>query len=428
MSLLDRYLWRHFLTAFLICLVSLLCLYITIDAFTRMDDFLESAAEGGVLRLIVAYYAVRLPLLFQRLHAVLLMLASLFTLAWLDGGNELLAVRAAGVSTYRLIRPLVLANVAFLFVGLVNREVVQPPLGPYLQIPASEWNRHRGQRVQGCYDDSGVHIEARVGYPERQMIQFANVTLPSPVTGRLVHIESKEMFYHPHSDPEQHGWVLKGVTSPPLADDLPNLRRLDAETYFLRTNVTYQRLTRSPDWYRYLSTPELASVLLSEGRFPHRNEALALFHRRFTQPCIDLLLVLVCLWTVASSVQRNAYLNFACCMGLYLLLQVTDFLVDHMTRKEALDPFLAAWLPLFLLGPVAFALLVPDREPTPASFDCGTSSIGQRPLASDSSAGDGRLVAEDMQTPTRSIRWSDRDPTAEVRWAAPSASTSKIAA
>lgn len=369
MGLLDRYLLRHFLLAYFVCLLCLISMYVVIDAFTRIDDFLESAAGGSVFGVIGLYYGTRLPWLFQRLGSVLLLLATLFTLIWLEARNELVALRAAGISTVRIARPVLLANVFFLALGIVNREWVQPPLGPYLQIPASELNRQRGQRVQGCYDENGVHLEGRVAYPERQMIQFANITLPSPVTGRLVHIESKEMFYHPHQDPEQHGWVLMGVAVPPLADDLPNLRRIAPDAYFLRSRVTFERLTRNPEWYRYLSTLDLARALQEEGRFPHRNEALALFHRRLTQPIIDFFLLMICLRLAAGSQDRNAYLKFVLCMGIYIGLQVLDFLIDHMTRQEALDPFLAAWLPLFVLGPPAFAMLFPMTPPKTAEED-----------------------------------------------------------
>jgi lipopolysaccharide export system permease protein len=273
----------------------------------------------------------------------------------------MVALRAAGISTWRLLRPLVLANLAFIGLGIANRELVQPPLCPYLQLAASELNLERGQRVQGCYDDDRVHIEGRVGYPDRQMIQIVNITLPSPVTGRLVHLECKEMFYHPHPDPEQHGWVLMAVDDPPLDGSVPGLRQLGPDSYFLKTRISYERLTRSPEWYRYLSTWKLSQLLQEADRFPHRGEALALFHRRLTEPWIQLLLVVLCMRIIVGPLDQSTYLKLGLCMVIYVLAQVLDFVLEHMARQDSLDPLFAAWLPLFLLGPVVFAVLMPAR-------------------------------------------------------------------
>jgi len=362
MRLLDRYLLRHFLLAYAVCFVCLLALYVVIDTFTRIDDFMESAAgRESVFLVIGRYYGVRLPWLFQRLGCVLQLLATLFTMTWLEARNELVALRAAGISTWRLLRPLVLANLVFIGLGIANRELVQPPLCPYLQLAASELNVERGQRVQGCYDDKGVHIEGRVGYPDRQMIQIVSITLPSPITGRLVHLECKEMFYHPHPDPEQHGWVLMAVNSPPLDGSVPGLRQVGPDSYFLKTRVSYERLTRSPEWYRYLSTWKLSQLLQEAERFPHRGEALALFHRRLTEPWIQLLLVVLCMRIMVGPLDQSTYLKLGLCMVIYVLAQVLDFVLEHLARQDSLDPLFAAWLPMFLLGPIVFAVLMPAR-------------------------------------------------------------------
>jgi lipopolysaccharide export system permease protein len=362
MRLLDRYLLRHFFLAYAVCFLCLLALYIVIDAFARIDDFFESAEGTGNLGWLMGrYYALRVPWLFQRLDGVLMLLATVFTMAWLEARNELVALRAAGVSTFRILRPLLAANLLLVALGVANREFVLPPLCPYLQVQASELNLERGQRVQGCYDANLVHIEGRVGYPDLQMIQIANITLPSPILGQLVHLSCKEMFYHPSADTEQHGWVLMAVEPEPMEGSVPGLRRLGPGKYFLRTQVNYERLTRSPDWFRYLSTIDLSALLRGEAGFPHRSEALALFHRRLTQPWVELLLVVLCMRIVAGPMDQRLYLKLGCCLGLYVATQVTEHWLDHLTRQDGLEPVLAAWLPIFALGPLAFAWLVPIR-------------------------------------------------------------------
>ena len=362
MRLLDRYLLRHFVLAYVVCFVCLLALYIVVDAFARVDDFLESAEGGGRLAWLMGrYYARRIPWLFQRLDTVLLLLATVFTMAWLEARNELVALRAAGVSTWRILRPLLAVNVLCIGLGVANREFVLPPLCPSLQVQASEMNLERGQRVQGCYDAELVHIEGRVAYPDRQMVQLASITLPSPLLGQLVHMTSREMFYHPDPDPEQFGWVLMAVEPEPPEGSVPGLRRLAPGNYFLRTRITYERLTRSPDWFRYLATVDLSTLLQEEERFPHRGEALALFHHRLTEPLVELLLVVLCMRIVAGPADQRLYLKLGLCLAIYIGGQVLDFMLEHLARQDGIDPLLSAWVPVLLLGPVVFAVLVPLR-------------------------------------------------------------------
>src|SRR5947209_6476090 len=99
MRIIDRYLLRQFLQVFFICFVSFDGLYIVIDAFSNLDEFLHYAeSEGTVGGIIIEFYLYRSLFLFERMSSMLTMITGMFTVTWIQRYNELTALTAAGVS------------------------------------------------------------------------------------------------------------------------------------------------------------------------------------------------------------------------------------------------------------------------------------------------------------------------------------------
>src|SRR5437879_6216450 len=107
MNLLDRLLVKSYLKAYAACLVSLLSLWIVVDLFTHLDDF--SKGWLGMLKQIGIYYGYQFSLIFDRLAEPTVLLAAMFTVAWMQRNNELLPLLSAGVSTRRVVRPVIIS-------------------------------------------------------------------------------------------------------------------------------------------------------------------------------------------------------------------------------------------------------------------------------------------------------------------------------
>ena len=94
-----------------ICYVSLVGLYIVIDAFSNLDEFTKRA-EGVVemLQVMGRFYLIHQSLFFDQLSGVIGMMAAIFTVTWMQRNNEQLAMLAAGISTHRAIRPVLVSS------------------------------------------------------------------------------------------------------------------------------------------------------------------------------------------------------------------------------------------------------------------------------------------------------------------------------
>ena len=112
MKHLDRYIVRQFLLTAFFSLIAVLVVFIVIDAMEKLDDFIDHQAGWPV---ILQYYLFFVPEIIKLIMPVALLLASLFVTARMSTQNELTAMKASGISLYRIMVPYV--AVAFLISG-----------------------------------------------------------------------------------------------------------------------------------------------------------------------------------------------------------------------------------------------------------------------------------------------------------------------
>ncbi len=113
-ALLDRYLTRRMLPPLLLVVGSTALLYIVVDLSDSIEDM---ARNHTPLNVILAYYANRVPQVFLDVTPIALMIAVLILLTVMEQQRELTALKAAGISLYRLAVPILLLA-AFVAGGL----------------------------------------------------------------------------------------------------------------------------------------------------------------------------------------------------------------------------------------------------------------------------------------------------------------------
>jgi lipopolysaccharide export system permease protein len=109
MRLLDRYLFRELLTALAYCLGGFLIFWISYDLFAELQEMQERKLH---LLDIIEYSVVMTPEFLVTILPVVLLLALLYTLTNHTRHNEITAMRAAGVSLWRLCVPYLVVGLA----------------------------------------------------------------------------------------------------------------------------------------------------------------------------------------------------------------------------------------------------------------------------------------------------------------------------
>jgi lipopolysaccharide export system permease protein len=359
-TILDRMLFVSFLRAYFICLASTLSLYIVVDLFTHLDDF-GAKADGfvGVITNIANYYGYQSLQYYDRLCEAIALLASMFTIAWMQRNNELLPVLSAGVSTHRVLRPVLLGAALMLGLGIANQELVIPRIADVLMIARDDPDGEREMWVHGAYDTTGVHVEGIAAYRKDQSIKNFYATIPETASSGMTHLTAATARYVPPApgDPLSGGWLLTNTTPPELEpENRPEMVvPLQAGRYFLRTReVTFDAVTRNPKWYMFASTRRLYG-LLNNPESSRQGPIAVMFHMKISRPVIGMLLVVLGLSIILRDQTRHVFISAGLCLAMCAVFYGVIFACKFLGDGDYISPALAAWLPVLIFGPITVA-------------------------------------------------------------------------
>jgi lipopolysaccharide export system permease protein len=370
MRLLDRYLFRELLTPLAYCLGGFLIFWISFDLFNELAEMQERKLH---LLDVIEYCVAMTPEFLVTILPVVLLLALLYTLTDLARANEITAMRAAGVSLWRLCMP-------YLIVGLVT-SVVLFLLNEFLVPRSKDWSNHVMARYVQKSDDpvsqnnfldlsfnnthghrSWMIGEYRVKTGEMLNPQV-NWTLPDGSTcqlnaDRAVRTNGVWTFFNVREFVQAAG--PNSASMPSLRTNVLEMPEFDETPKQIKTEIAiidYQNLRNKSkvviplaDIWNYLKFhPALSRADSSKLRTE--------FYSRLAAPWTCLVVVLIAIPFGASSGRRNPFFGVAgsifICFSYFVIEQVSL----PMGASGYLPAWLAAWLPNIIFGATGLWLM-----------------------------------------------------------------------
>jgi len=362
-TIFDRQMMLSYFKAYVFCLISLMGLFIIIDLFLNLEDFMSHRKEFfDLVQFLGTYYGYKSFQIFDRLCEAVVLLAGMFTVAWMQRNNELLPLLSAGVSTRRAVRPVLLCACAMMGLVAVNQEFGMPRIDIWMLENRRNIDGAKETDVRGCHDSTGIYLSGSTAVKKEKLIKKFHAVIPAHISGNaLVLIQAKEAFYIPEKEGDQRsgGWLLKQVKDANLLvwpkDREDILRPLEDGSYFLKTrDVDIDTLTRVKNWHLYLPTWRLILEINRPNASQNAYLAIA-FHQRLTRPAVGMILILLGLSVILRDQNRNIFISAGLCLMLVGVFFATIFACQYL-GKETLSPALAAWLPVFIFGPVSLVM------------------------------------------------------------------------
>lgn len=357
---LDRYISRHFLSMFGICICALYSIWLLIDLSDNLSEFRSS---GKVLSTILVYHVTRLPAVLMLLLPYALLLSLLESMGKLSTNREIIAIIQSGRSVLRLCLPLVVA-------------------GACCTLLAIGINYHWAPVAEGSGDD--ILTEASGGAArEANKVLYRNLR-----TERLWMVGSFPPDY-------QKGRPLEGVEVTTTNEQDQLVSRLSADTaqwdpatgvwtfenavtcHYEAGRAPYYEVADGPllieDWpetpwqiikpglsAEFLGVPELNAWLDTHKRFPQiADPAPYLTHRhyRFALPFTCLITVLLATPLAIHFSRRGSGGGMFLAVVLSFLMMLVNTIILAFGESGHLAPALAAWLPNLLFGSLGAYLL-----------------------------------------------------------------------
>jgi len=153
MSLLHRYVLRRFIYCYLLSATGLIGIFLVVDFFERIDEFIRRDVPYSDL---VFYFIYKIPGIAFYMAPQAVLLATVITLAVLARDNEIIAMKAGGIGIVGITLPILGAALVVALLVLASNEYLAP-------IATKKMNYIFKVKVQGnpAYGDSYIEIERK---------------------------------------------------------------------------------------------------------------------------------------------------------------------------------------------------------------------------------------------------------------------------
>ena len=386
---LDAYMIRSFLVSYLVCAASFVSLYVAVEAFTKLNRFVP-AGRNSVLDIIsefaaniARYHAAMVPTIFVNyMGPILTLSAAMFSLTFLNRGNEFTSVKASGVSLYRMLLPIFLIATCFSGLTFSLQEWVIPEMREPIRH-ALALSRSDALKPDPFYDPlNNLHIRVERYNPAQKVAAVVtvwnwNLTADPESHDRNTILDAKSMVWVPNPDStprnEKGRWLLReGSIQRYNADWRGELiYNQEVEKFYqlkepfaeklLETTLLPIDLETSDQDISYLSSEELRS---QHKRQPYHHHLLARLHHHYAFPFSHVILLLLGIPFVLNYRSRSFFLSlaagFVLCAAYFLVSSMALSLASD-PGEHSLPPVLASWLPNVLFGSLGLTIFVNMR-------------------------------------------------------------------
>jgi lipopolysaccharide export system permease protein len=369
MRLLDRYLLREFATPFCYCFFGFYVFWVSFDLLSQLDMFQRNKLSVDD---VIKYYVLKMPDQFGVVIPVALLLGLLYALTHHARYNELTAMRAAGISLWRLSLP-------YFAVGFVMAVLTFATNEFWLPDSVAAAQRFIGLE-QGSRKSVNRHILRNVGFSNttknrRWFIESYNLRTHEMlrprvewtlVTGTRREVSAERGFWNGNA------WVFTNVQElvyPPIKGALPgppietNLlvwtelsetpAEIESEIKIARINSSDLRQIRKAQF-------SIKEILDYQARNPGTGDKSRVLdtklHGRMAAPFTCVVVVLIALPFGAMTGRRNVFVGVASsiviCFAYFVLVQVALAL----GTGGYVPPWVGAWGPNLLFALTGFAL------------------------------------------------------------------------
>ncbi|HVY61551.1 MAG TPA: LptF/LptG family permease [Planctomycetota bacterium] len=370
---IDRYVLRAFATSYAPLVLAFGLLFVIADAFTRLDKFTHSG--GPLFRTILGYYGATLPVIFLRFGSFLTLAAGMFAVARLERNNEVMPIKAGGISIHRALLPIAGCAVVLAALSVADAELLIPRLAPAIRR-ASQFRKQKDVVPGIIRDAAGNTLFAATYRPSTQTLRWVTFRRHDDSPERretLVSYADRARWIATGEGPGDGYWLLEDGLTRDLGaarearsqGDAPSIpqERFGSGGDGLRiaTSIVPIDVESLREPYSLLSFEDLNAQYARQPYLPGLRVQL---HERIASPLAHLILLLIGLPFVLreGGGRATVFVGMLALIVICASFFVITFIFRALGVQGSLPPMIATWGPVVVFGLLGIGLM--DRVRT----------------------------------------------------------------
>ncbi len=349
---LDRYLLWRFILSLFIAVGTITIIALVVDLIENLERIVDNAAS---VKDVVLYYTYFIPWIYKITIPAAVLLAGLFSVGLLAKNNEILAMKSAGVSLYRIATPLLIFTFALSCFNFYFNEEILP-------ITTQERNRikhgdieKRDRKGQVMYNLSKQGVGGYIYHFE--MYKAAREEAKNALVQRFDKDSLMESYRGEWMRFSNGQWHMINGVYRSFEDGKERFSQFDSI-------VLPQCKERPEEFEKFQGKPEDMGYRELEGYIEVLKKTGAPFTRELVDlktklsfPFTSFIVMFICIPMASNPKRSGVAMSFAIAAGVSLLYFVIFKVTQSLGYSGKLPPDVAAWsinIVFFLIGIIVF--------------------------------------------------------------------------
>ena len=357
MSILDRYITKRFVQILLFAIMAFISIFLIVDLIENLDTFLDNNFPPFI---VAEYYLHYIPFIMVLVLPVAMLLSALFAIGGMARQNEVVAMKAAGISLYRIFFPILLIAILVSIISMAIANTMVPYSAQRQAEINDEYkrNRPRSKRLSNIYirDEQGRRISMRyynivsnVGNTV-SIRQFDGHTLTSRIDARRITWQDSIWLLH-------DGYERIFTPSNEIATSFK--KRLLQDSSLEPAKIA--KILKRPEEMSYFELKDFVEEVKRNGGNPNRWRVD--LYLKIALPFANFIIVLFGLPLSSSQTRRSgAAKGFGISLAVTFIYFGILKTTQAMGQNDKIEPLLAAWFANIVFGVLGMIVLLKARK------------------------------------------------------------------
>ena len=333
-------------------------LYILVDFFEKIDDFIEAKATEYVW----IYFIYKVPFISVQMAPMGVLMSTIITLGILAKNHEIIAMKANGISLFRIGSPLIGISLIITIMSFMTSEFIVP----YTNRKVNTIWRHDVKKKphELIYKSEQLWYKGENTIYNIRSFNSRTQTLEGVIINQFDHdfrlirrIQARSATWQ-----KDHWSFHNGIVKEIDTDGSYKITPFEERTFnLIETPDDFQRDVTYSDEMGVVELHEYAKKIINEGYAAYRY--LVDMHIKLSFPFICVIMSLIGI-PLALRKEKGVGIGtgIGISLGIILLYLITFEIARTLGYSDVVPPIVAAWFANILFGVIGFFLLLSTKQ------------------------------------------------------------------